>query len=78
MNFLAASFLKILPEEDSFWMMVKLIEEILPAHYYESDLRGIKAESDLFAMIVEREVSPLLPTFFFFFFFFFFFLCGNV
>ena len=56
MNFLAGFLLRMFNEEEAFWHLVMLIDEILPAHYYEGDLRGIRAETELFAMIVAKEV----------------------
>ena len=52
-------------EEEAFWHLVMLIDEILPAHYYEGDLRGIRAETELFAMIVAKEVFFFFPPRFF-------------
>jgi len=57
MNFLAGFLLRFFNEEEAFFMLVSIIDVLLPAHYYESDLRGIKAETDLFAMIIQREVT---------------------
>lgn len=38
---IAASLLLLLEEEDAFWIMVTIVEDILPASYYSSTLLGI-------------------------------------
>ena len=39
---IAASLLLFLEEEDTFWMMCAIIEDLLPASYYSSTLLGIQ------------------------------------
>ncbi|XP_046560313.1 small G protein signaling modulator 3 homolog isoform X3 [Haliotis rubra] len=41
---IAASLLLFLEEEDTFWMMCAIIEDLLPASYYSSTLIGIQAD----------------------------------
>ncbi|KAL3875519.1 hypothetical protein ACJMK2_033464 [Sinanodonta woodiana] len=41
---IAASLLLFLEEEDTFWMMCSIIEDLLPASYYSSTLIGIQAD----------------------------------
>lgn len=38
---IAASLLLLLEEEDAFWIMVTIVEDILPASYYSSTLLGM-------------------------------------
>lgn len=52
---IAASLLLFLEEEDTFWMMCAIIEDILPASYYSSTLIGIQAD--------QRVLRQLLITF---------------
>eukprot|EP00160_Parvularia_atlantis_P017093 Unigene5737_Nuclearia_a/m.17525 Unigene5737_Nuclearia_a/g.17525 ORF Unigene5737_Nuclearia_a/g.17525 Unigene5737_Nuclearia_a/m.17525 type:complete len:691 (+) Unigene5737_Nuclearia_a:364-2436(+) len=60
MNFVAAFLLNIFDdEEDVFWMFATVIERILPNNYYDSQLKGIKAEADLFEMIIAKELPRL-------------------
>jgi len=57
MNFLAAYLLNVFDdEEDAFWLLSVVIERLLPNHYYDSNLKGIKAEADLFEIICAKEV----------------------
>jgi len=44
MGMIAATFLLIMEEEDSFWMMCAVIEELLPASYFSPSLVGIQAD----------------------------------
>jgi len=39
---IAASLLLFMEEEDTFWMMCAIIEDLLPASYYSSTLLGIQ------------------------------------
>ncbi|XP_076448737.1 small G protein signaling modulator 3-like isoform X2 [Babylonia areolata] len=41
---IAASLLLFMEEEDTFWMMCAIIEDLLPASYYSSTLIGIQAD----------------------------------
>lgn len=44
MGMIAASLLLLLEEEDAFWIMVTIVEDLLPASYYSSTLIGRKYE----------------------------------
>lgn len=37
---MAASLLLLMEEEDAFWMLSTIVEDILPASYYSSTLIG--------------------------------------
>ena len=39
---IAASLLLFLEEEESYWMMCAIIEDLLPASYYSSTLIGVQ------------------------------------
>lgn len=52
---IAASLLLFLEEEDTYWMMCAIIEDILPASYYSNTLIGIQAD--------QRVLRQLLITF---------------
>lgn len=38
---ITASLLLLLEEEDAFWIMVTIVEDLLPASYYSSTLIGM-------------------------------------
>ncbi|XP_076366122.1 small G protein signaling modulator 3 homolog isoform X2 [Tachypleus tridentatus] len=41
---IAASLLLFLEEEDTFWLMCTIVEDLLPASYYSSTLIGVQAD----------------------------------
>lgn len=44
---IAASLLLFMEEEDTFWMMCAIIEDLLPASYYSSTLIGIQVKGQV-------------------------------
>lgn len=52
---IAASLLLFMEEEDAFWMMTAIVEDILPASYYSSTLLGIQAD--------QRVASTLIASY---------------
>lgn len=57
MGTIAASLLLFLEEEDSFWLMCAIIEDILPASYYSHSLIGVQADMK----VVRQMVATYLP-----------------
>ncbi|XP_055874736.1 small G protein signaling modulator 3-like isoform X4 [Biomphalaria glabrata] len=49
---IAASLLLFMEEEDTFWMMCAIIEDLLPASYYSSTLIGIQADQRVLRQLV--------------------------
>lgn len=49
---IAASLLLFLEEEDSFWMMATIVEDLLPASYYSSTLLGIQADQRVMQTLI--------------------------
>jgi len=43
---IAASLLLFMEEEDAFWMLCTIIEDLLPASYYSSTLIGVQVPPD--------------------------------
>eukprot|EP01062_Namystynia_karyoxenos_P083773 TRINITY_DN9708_c0_g2_i1.p1 TRINITY_DN9708_c0_g2~~TRINITY_DN9708_c0_g2_i1.p1 ORF type:complete len:775 (+),score=254.05 TRINITY_DN9708_c0_g2_i1:80-2326(+) len=58
-NYVAASLLLNSDEEDSFWLMITLLEDILPNDYYNKDLVGITVDLRVMDDVM-REVLPTL------------------
>ncbi|XP_045214522.2 small G protein signaling modulator 3-like isoform X3 [Mercenaria mercenaria] len=54
---IAASLLLFLEEEDTFWMMCAIIEDLLPASYYSSTLLGIQADQ----RVLRQLITSYLP-----------------
>ncbi|EER38539.1 small G protein signaling modulator 3 [Histoplasma capsulatum var. duboisii H88] len=58
MNLIAGSLLLIMPTaEDAFWILASLIENILPAHYYDHGLLASRADQQ----ILRQYVAEILP-----------------
>ncbi|XP_052267052.1 small G protein signaling modulator 3 homolog isoform X3 [Dreissena polymorpha] len=49
---IAASLLLFMEEEDTFWMMCAIIEDLLPASYYSSTLLGIQADQRVLRQLI--------------------------
>lgn len=52
---IVASLLLFMEEEDAFWLMCTIIEDLLPASYYSSTLLGVQAD--------QRVLRQLLPNY---------------
>jgi hypothetical protein len=62
MNLIAASLLLIMPTaEDTFWILASMVENILPAHYYDDALLASRADQQVLRQYV-GEVLPRLST----------------
>ncbi|PGH13613.1 hypothetical protein AJ80_06244 [Polytolypa hystricis UAMH7299] len=58
MNLIAGSLLLIMPTaEDAFWLLASIIENILPAHYYDHSLLASRADQQ----VLRQYVSEVLP-----------------
>ncbi|KAI5301054.1 hypothetical protein KEM56_002016 [Ascosphaera pollenicola] len=59
MNLIAGSLLLTMPTaEDAFWVLVSLIENILPPHYYDQGLLASRADQS----VLRQYVSEILPS----------------
>lgn len=54
---IAASLLLFLEEEDSFWMMATIVEDLLPASYYSSTLLGIQADQRVMQTLISNYLT---------------------
>ncbi|XP_014211872.1 small G protein signaling modulator 3 homolog isoform X2 [Copidosoma floridanum] len=57
-GFIAASLLLLLEEEDAFWMLATIVEDLLPASYYSSTLIGIQADQ----RVLRSLITNYLPN----------------
>jgi len=48
---IAASLLLFMEEEDAFWMLCTIIEDLLPASYYSSTLIGVQVPPPAFLLM---------------------------
>lgn len=53
-----ASLLLFLEEEECFWLMATIVEDLLPASYYSSNLLGIQADQ----RVLQTLLTNYLPT----------------
>ncbi|KAF2355674.1 SH3 domain [Trinorchestia longiramus] len=58
MGMIAANLLLFLEEEDAFWLMCTIVEDLLPASYYSSTLMGVQADQ----RVLQSLVSSFLPS----------------
>ncbi|CAD5123331.1 DgyrCDS11688 [Dimorphilus gyrociliatus] len=49
---MAACLLLFMEEEDAFWMMCSIIEDLLPASYYSSSLLGVQADQRVLRQLI--------------------------
>ncbi|OAL50583.1 TBC-domain-containing protein [Pyrenochaeta sp. DS3sAY3a] len=62
MNLITACLLLIMPtEEDAFWVLATMIEDILPEHYYDQHLLTSRADQSVLRSYV-RELLPRLSA----------------
>lgn len=59
---IAASLLLFIEEEDAFWMMATIVEDLLPASYYSSTLIGIQADQRVMQTLIANYLSVVDDT----------------
>ena len=69
LNFLCAMLLLHLDEEEAFWLLSTLVEDIMPDSMYSSSMGGLHQECGLFSELVALKLPKLHATAAFFFFF---------
>jgi small G protein signaling modulator 3 len=52
-NSIAARLLAVMPEEEAFWVLVQLVEVVLPLDQY-SNLLGVLVDIKVFGRLMER------------------------
>jgi hypothetical protein len=62
MNFIAALLLCHLSEERAFWTLAALIENILPADYYNSSMIGGRVDQQVFQSCLAWKIPPIQAT----------------
>lgn len=56
---IVASLLLFLDEEDCFWLMATIVEDLLPASYYSSSLLGIQADQRVLQTLISNYLSTV-------------------
>lgn len=59
---IAASLLLLAEEEDAFWLMATIVEDLLPASYYSSTLIGVQADQKVLMSLISNYLSDLDAT----------------
>jgi len=59
MGMIAASLLLFLNEEDTFWMMACIVQDLLPASYYSANLWGAQADQLVLRSLIARHLPAL-------------------
>ncbi|KAA1112349.1 hypothetical protein PGTUg99_019292 [Puccinia graminis f. sp. tritici] len=64
MNMVAATLLLTIPsEEDAFWILVCIVDKILPSHYYTSHLLTSQADQRVLKVLVSKYLAELADHF---------------
>ncbi|XP_072155408.1 small G protein signaling modulator 3 homolog isoform X1 [Bemisia tabaci] len=58
-NMAVASLLLLLEEEDAFWLMATIVEDLLPASYFSSSMIGIQADQRVLRSLVSNYLSEV-------------------
>lgn len=58
MNFLAAVLLHHMEEEEAFWVLVAMVEELTP-HYHTCSMSGSRADQRVFSDLVQQKLPAL-------------------
>ncbi|XP_059611663.1 small G protein signaling modulator 3 homolog [Phlebotomus argentipes] len=56
---IVASLLLYMEEEDAFWMMATIVEDLLPASYYSSTFLGIQADQRVMQTLIGNYLSSV-------------------
>lgn len=56
---IAACLLLFMEEENAFWMMATIVEDLLPASYYSSTLLGIQADQRVMQTLIANYLSAV-------------------
>ena len=59
MNFIAALLLYHLSEENTFWVLASLLEDILPRDYYSSSMVGARVDQQVFQSCIQWKMPRL-------------------
>jgi hypothetical protein len=63
MGVICATLLLLFEEEDAFWMMCSIVENILPGQYYSVSLYGVQVDIRVFRYLIEQHL-PNIHKFF--------------
>ncbi|CAF3678583.1 unnamed protein product [Rotaria sp. Silwood1] len=59
MGVICASILLLFEEEDAFWMMCSIVEDLLPGQYYSVSLYGVQVDIRVFRYLIEQHLPNI-------------------
>lgn len=59
MNFIVALLLLYMNEEEAFWMLVTIIEDLLPKDYYTGNMLGVNVDTAVFSGLVADKLPRI-------------------
>lgn len=62
MGMIAACLLLLMEEDDAFWLMATIVEDLLPALYYSCTLIGVQADQRVLATLVANFLPEVDAT----------------
>jgi hypothetical protein len=63
MGVICATLLLLFEEEDAFWMMCSIVEDLLPGQYYSVSLYGVQVDIRVFRYLIEQHLSTIHQLF---------------
>eukprot|EP01102_Stenamoeba_stenopodia_P000759 TRINITY_DN10709_c0_g1_i2.p1 TRINITY_DN10709_c0_g1~~TRINITY_DN10709_c0_g1_i2.p1 ORF type:complete len:573 (-),score=147.47 TRINITY_DN10709_c0_g1_i2:39-1757(-) len=59
MNFIVALLLLYMKEEEAFWMLVTIIEDLLPPEYYSGNMLGVNVDTAVFKALIAEKLPRI-------------------
>ncbi|CAF1433369.1 unnamed protein product, partial [Rotaria sordida] len=59
MGVICATILLLFEEEDAFWMMCSIVEDLLPGQYYSVSLYGVQVDIRVFRYLIEQYLPNI-------------------
>ena len=59
MGVICATLLLLLEEEDAFWMMCSIVEDLLPGQYYSVSLFGVQVDIRVFRYLIQQYLPNI-------------------
>jgi len=63
MGVICATLLLLFEEEDAFWMMCSIVEDLLPGQYYSVSLYGVQVDIRVFRYLIEQHLPTIHQLF---------------
>lgn len=63
MGVICATLLLLFEEEDAFWMMCAIVEDLLPGQYYSVSLYGVQVDIRVFRYLIEQHLPHIHQLF---------------